>query len=209
MEKIPGKDLVKAGLDIMAADGKPLERVPSRGRSMIYAMQDGRTVRIRTSNDHVLMVVADSPDVDAPVNIEGTDMLLVVMPETERTPGRVIAFLVPSARAAEDAREGYRQWLERNPRTKGNNTTRTLWFDSDLSEASHGFMERWAEYRLAAGTEVSPPETSPPPRRATGIPDRNDAGGRLLRDVVEDAKRLIADAAGVAPENVHITISMD
>ena len=102
--KIPNQHLVKAAETVMSENGMALERLPAKGRAMLYRMQDGKSVRLRTSNDHVLVVVADSPDVDAPVNVEGTDMLLVVMPEIERSPSRVVAFLVPSDIAARDAR---------------------------------------------------------------------------------------------------------
>ncbi len=59
---------------------------------MIYSLPDRQTVRIRTCNDHILIVVADSPSADARLNIRGTDWLLIVMPEIERTPGKVIAY---------------------------------------------------------------------------------------------------------------------
>lgn len=40
-------------------------------------------------NDHILIVLADRPGGDAKLNVEGTDLLLIIMPEIERTPGSV------------------------------------------------------------------------------------------------------------------------
>ena len=208
--KIPNQHLVKAAETVMSENGMALERLPAKGRAMLYRMQDGKSVRLRTSNDHVLVVVADSPDVDAPVNVEGTDMLLAVMPEIERSPSRVVAFLVPSDIAARDAREGYREWLKNGPRTKGSNNTRTIWFDEDLSQASHGFMARWKQYQLNSDVRVDGELSIPefPKSPTPSVPNASGETRPKLRDIVEDAKQKIADAAGVQPEDVHISIDM-
>ena len=98
---------------------------------MIYMMPNRETVRIRTCNDHVLITVADRPEEDANLNIEGTDHLLIVMPEAERTSGNIIAYLVPTEIVADAVRESHRKWLDSNPRTMGENTTWNLWFNKD------------------------------------------------------------------------------
>ena len=71
---------------------------------MLYKMSDGQTVRVRTCNDHVLIAVADSPNPGARLNIEGTDWLLIVMPEVERTAGNIVAYLVPVQEAVAEVR---------------------------------------------------------------------------------------------------------
>ena len=71
------------------------------------------------SNDHILIVVADKPAVGARLNIEGTDWLLIVMPEAERKAGNVVAYLVPTNEAVEAVRKGHLAWLSSNPNTKG------------------------------------------------------------------------------------------
>ena len=83
-DRIDNDVLREAGLALMRENGKPLTQRPSPGRSMHYTMPSGESVRVRTSNDHILIVVADKPTVDARLNIEGTDWLLIVMPEAER-----------------------------------------------------------------------------------------------------------------------------
>ena len=91
-----------AGLELMHENGKPLER--EAGRAEVYSMPNGDRVRVRTSNDRSLVARAQRPAMDAPLDIEGTDWLLIVMPEVKRTEGRVAAYLVPSGEAAETVR---------------------------------------------------------------------------------------------------------
>ena len=93
LDRIDNEVLRDAGLALMRENGKPLAKLPSSGRSMLYSMPNGESVRVRTSNDHILVVVADKPTPDAHLNIQGTDWLLIVMPEVERAEGKVIAYL--------------------------------------------------------------------------------------------------------------------
>ena len=60
--RIPNESLVKAGLELMRLAGKQLERAQAKGRAMIYRTATGETVRVRTCNDHVLIVLADRAD---------------------------------------------------------------------------------------------------------------------------------------------------
>src|SRR5260370_41034626 len=114
--------LLAAGLDLMRKNGKPLTKILGTGRSMRYTLANGETVRVRTCNDAILIVLADKPSgSDAKLNIEGTDWLLVVMPEVERTPGNIRAYLVPSSVAVEATRRSHDRWLNSNPNTKGGN----------------------------------------------------------------------------------------
>ena len=95
---------------------------------MQYALPNGETVRVRTCNDHVLVALAASARKGAALNIEGTDHLLVVMPEIPRTGGSVIAYLVPTEIAVEAVRTTHADWLASNPNTKGKNRTWNIWF---------------------------------------------------------------------------------
>jgi len=94
--RIPNDALLNAGLELMRQNGKPLSKLNSKRRSMLYEMPNGESVRARTCNDHILIAVAKTPDEGADLNIEGTDWILLVMPESERTPGNVIAYLLPT-----------------------------------------------------------------------------------------------------------------
>ena len=78
--RLPNDGLLAAGLELMKQNGMPLTKLPDFGRSMMYSRPDGQTVRVRTCNDHILIVLGDKPSGDAKLNIEGTDWLLVVMP---------------------------------------------------------------------------------------------------------------------------------
>jgi hypothetical protein len=182
----------------MAQDGKPLERVQTNTRSMQYAMRSGQTVRVRTCNDHVLVVLASGPEpASASLNIEGTDFLLVVMPETPRTSGPVIAYLIPTQVAAAAVRRAHSEWLASGPNTNGNNTTWNIWFE-DHSK-SGGFAKHWAQYRLQgeASTlnEPTAQKVSPGPTSKLG-------------NVIAAAKQQIADAAGVPIEAVKISVEL-
>ena len=148
MDRVDTASLRSAGLKLMRENGKLLER--KAGRAEVYTMPNGDCVRVRTSNDRNLVARAKRPAMDAPLDIEGTDWLLIVMPEIKRTAGRITAYLVPAEEAAETVRRCHEVWLRSIPDTKGENTTPTIWFDSSPSSAteSGGYAEKWARYRL-------------------------------------------------------------
>jgi hypothetical protein len=198
MAKSPRIDndlLLRAGLELMRQNGKPLSKIQSSGRSMLYALSNGKTVRVRTCNDHILIVLADRPDHDAKLNIEGTDWLLIVMPEIERTPGPVIAYFVPTGVAVEAARRTHQEWLSTNPQTNGSNTTWNLWFDSNGPRKANDFGLQWSKYRLAGeGTTVQP----------VALAEMSEPNN--IKAEVESARQRISKAAGVSPGAVRITI---
>ena len=144
--KVSRGKLIEAGLAAMRRAGKPLTKAASRGSAQIYETPNGETVRLRTCNDHKLIINADLPDPDAKLDIEATDWLLQIMPEVERAEGNIVSYLIPSSEATSVTRQQHRQWLERRPATKGNNTTWTLFFKE--MPGFENFAERWAKYRL-------------------------------------------------------------
>jgi hypothetical protein len=89
--RVSNESLLEAGLTLMREAGRPLERLPTNSRAMKFSLSSGETVRVRTCNDHVLVVLADRAEKGARLNIEGTDYLLIVMPEVPRTIGAVSA----------------------------------------------------------------------------------------------------------------------
>jgi hypothetical protein len=194
-ERVESVKLVEAGLAAMKLLGKPLSRLPSKGRAMIYGLPDGQTVRIRTCNDHLLIVVGDTAALDAKLNIEGTDWLLLVMPEIERTPGNAISYLLPTGEVEAEARRTHEAWLAGNPNTKGDNRTWNLWFKKAAPAGANDYATKWAKYRLNIPTAPEP--LSPV-----------ESGGRgNIRTEVENARRRIAQAAGVPVDAVTITIN--
>lgn len=199
MAKSPRIDndiLLNAGLKLMEENDKPLRKIQSTGRSMLFELPNGETVRARTCNDHILIVLADRPTEDAKLNIEGTNWLLIVMPEIERTPGKVIAYLVPTLLAVEAVRTTHKQWLSTNPNTNGSNTTWNLWFDQSGPAKANDFASKWGKYRLNGDGEAG-----------------HAASGRGLNSEpvnvkaeVEAARLRISKAAGVPPESVKIIV---
>jgi hypothetical protein len=190
--------LVESGLAAMERAGRLLTRVPTKGRAMIYSMPDGQTVRVRTCNDHVLIVVGDTAASDARLNIEGTDWLLFVMPEVERTPGATISYLLPVQEVEAEARRTHEEWLAGNPNTKGDNKTWNLWFKKDAPTKANDYATKWAKYRLDVSIAT--------PKIASL---RNSGGGPNIKTEVEQARRRIAEAAGVPVEAVKVTINFE
>jgi hypothetical protein len=194
--RIDNDDLLKAGLTIMEQNGKPLKKIQGPGRAMLFALPNGETVRVRTCNDHILIVLADRPSDDARLNIEGTDWLLIAMPEFERTPGKIIAYLVPTAVATEAAKATHRDWLSTNPNTKGSNTTWNLWFDADGPAKANDFAKKWSMYRLNGDGQAAHAVNA----QGNGSEPLN------VKAEVEAARQRISKAAGVPPEAVRITV---
>lgn len=200
MQKVPNDQLLEAGLRLMEQSGQRLQRMEAKGRAMLYRTADGKTVRVRTCNDHVLVAVADSPESEAKLNIEGTDSILIVMPEIPRSPGPVMAYFVPTAVAVEAIRSTHRDWLASNPSTKGENRTWNIWFDDKAPSKASGYAQKWAEYQLngSANTQIS-------------VESRTESlTGRALTlgDVIAEAKRRIAAVAGVPETAVKITLDI-
>jgi hypothetical protein len=207
-DKVPNEALVSAGISLMSQLGQTLERLPTQTRAMVYALPNGKTVRIRTCNDHILVVLADSPKLDAKLNIEGTDHLLIVMPEAPRTFGPVIGYFVPTEVAVEAVRRSHAEWLASAPATAGNNRTWNLWFNN--GKAGHeGFATRWQQYRLpglastAQQQPISTARLKSDPREAA-LP----AKAKSLGDVIGEARRQIAEAAGIPIDAVKITVNL-
>jgi hypothetical protein len=208
-DKVPNQDLLAAGLALMDRAGKPLTKFPTQTRAMIYQMATGDKVRVRTCNDHILVVLADGAEADAKLNIEGTEFLLIVMPEKERTPGPVIAYFLPTAVAVETVRATHIEWLALNPATSENNRTRNLWFD-DEPTLWRGFAAKWRQYRLNGHATTTALDAAPTPllakNGAPAAPGTQQA--RSLGDVITEARKQIADAAGVPIDSVKISVNL-
>lgn len=197
--RVSNDALLEAGLALMRAAGKPLKKLPTSSRAMKYALSDGSTVRVRTCNDHILVVLAESAKEGARLNIEGTDHLLIVMPEVPRTDGSVIAYFIPTEVAVSAVRRAHAEWLASTPSTKGNNRTWNIWFDDGVTK-SGGFARKWVRYRLggnASTLDLNPQSQSP-----------SGGDGRQLGAVIAEARKSIALAAGVSVDAVKITIAM-
>jgi len=169
---------------------------------MMYSLPDGKSVRVRTCNDHILIVVADKPSSDAKLNIEGTDFLLIVMPEVERTPGQVTGYFIPTTVAVRASRSSQQAWLDSNPNTKGDNKTFCLWFRKNgKTTMSSDYETKWAEYRLngEASTQALAGD-------AVTLPSGTSEGGSVKAEV-EMARQRISKVAGVSPDAVRITIA--
>ena len=207
--RVSNDALLHAVLELMRQNGKPLTKVDSFGRSMMYRLADGKTVRVRTCNDHILMVLADKPSTDAKLNIEGTDFLLVVMPEVERTPGKVKAYLIPTEVAVEASRRSHQAWLDSNPNTKGDNKTFVLSFRKGPATYSD-YETKWAQYQLSGEAYTEAVAAAAGGFNGGGSdgggPSGSGPSDGSVKAEVELARQRISKAAGVAPDAVRITI---
>ena len=198
MDKVPNQTLVDAAVEMMTAADRPMRRLATGTRAMKYALTDGKTVRVRTCNDHVLVVLASTAEEGASLNIEGTDFVLIVMPETPRQAGPVIAYLLPTDLAVEDVRRAHTAWLNSGPATKGNNRTWNIWFDEGPPGCS-GFAIKWAKHRMS-----SQPRNGGEGRLAISARQSGSLGAVIAR-----ARSDIASAAGVPLDAVKITVVLD
>lgn len=200
--------LLEAGIRLMEKNGKNLRKLPSRGRSMLFEVSDGQSVRARTCNDHILIAVADSPEEGAKLNIEGTDWLLIVMPVEERTPGDVIAYLVPTEEAVAAARKTHADWIAGGANTKGANTTWNLWFTPYGPEKASGFAEKWAKYRLEGTVRIDGVSGTVVDEEADDAPmtESQVSDGKVTPMNMPDAKRALAAFYGVEPGAIEIVI---
>ena len=192
--RIPNDVLLATGIELMKQNGKMLTKQPNFGRAMMYSLPNGETVRVRTCNDHILIILADQSSGNAKLNIEGTDWLLVVMPEIERTPGKARAYLVPTRIACEAARRTHQAWLDTHPNTNGNNTTWNLWFSADGPAKANNFDTHWKQYLLKGDGEAT---------QAVNLGETADGSVKIE---VETARQRISKAAGVSPAAVRISI---
>lgn len=198
--RIDKEVLLDAGLQLMAQNGKPLTKLPSKGTAKLYSLPNGETVRARTCNDHILIAVAEEPTEGARLNVEGTDWILLVMPEVPRTPGALRGYLLPTKVVVEEVRRTHANWLASQPNTKGENTTWNLWFQDDGPAKASGYAHKWAQYRLAgeANTDDGVQKLSASVATPTGP--------SALRDEISIARDRIAKIAGVSVDAVKVSI---
>lgn len=206
--KIDSADLMQVAMRLMSANGKPLEKLPSRGREQVFGLPDGETVRVRTCNDRRLIVNADEPHVDAKLSIEGTNWLLVVIPEVARTPGPVSAYLVPAGVAVLEVRRSHGAWLESHPRTNGQNKAWKIEFDGK-DAPWESFASKWAQYRLPGSVDTQELAAASPTAAVltSAMPVAPDSQEpTALRMEIDTARHRIAQIAGVSVEAVRVSI---
>jgi hypothetical protein len=197
-DRVSNEGLLNAGLELMRLANTPLVRVEARGRAMIYQTPAGETVRVRTCNDHLLVVLAESTEPNSRLNVEGTDFVLIVMPETPRSAGTVMAFLVPANVVAKAARDTHASWLASNPNTKGKNRTWNLWFDDSGPAKANGYANIWKKYRLNGEVDTT----------GHSINKNSEAKQARLGEIISIARKQISDAAGVPEAAVKISIDL-
>jgi len=195
---IDSEILVNSGLAAMKRTGKPLAPLRREARATIYVMPNGETVRMRTCNDRKVVVVSWTDALDAKLNIEGTDWVLLVMPEVRRKLGKTICYLVPTNVLAAEARCVREAWLARKPDRVRNNRTWKLWFGQKKGGNASDLETMWSQYRLDISIIAAQRTVSAPSSR-----------GIVVKKEIDEARRRIALAAGVPIKTVRIKISFE
>ena len=120
-------------------------------------MENGQSVRLRTSKHQELVINVKGEVGSERFGIEGCEWLLISMPKVRCRPGTAIAYLVPTKEVIRAARAGYWLWQIENP-LKPDCRPRRLWFtDNHWSKASSGFHHKWSEYRLPGAAPFEAP----------------------------------------------------
>lgn len=198
--RVDKNELLNAGLALMAQNGKPLTKRPSRGTAKLYSLSNGESVRIRTCNDHILITVADHPGKGARLNIEGTDWILLILPEVPRTPGATRAYLLPTDEVVQDVRDAHDRWLDSQPNTGGDNTTWNVRLDDRGPAYLNGYARKWAKYLLQNESRMYPVSKATLPKAHA------HGSASSLRDEISLARQHIARIAGVSEDAVRISI---
>jgi hypothetical protein len=188
-------ELMEAGLALAANSGLPLKSISTDGRIRSYETEDGRTVRGRTCTLPQLPIVRVGDEVTAPGVPERllrvfreNDFTLAITPEKARTPGAVMAFLIPNEVIIEhlyaSAKAGSKDWsLSLRDKT-------------------------WAAYRLAGSASATfGSRPLPDPKGEDGV-RATPSSPRSLGEVIEEARRNIAAAAHVPESSVKIQIDL-
>lgn len=205
--KVHSKDLKDAAYRAMEELGHSLSQIETGTRSMIFAMEDGRTVRLRTTNDPILICVAKTNDVESKLNVEGTDFLLLAMPEIARTPGTILVYLVPTQRVVNDVRESHKAWLATNPRTKGDNHTRNIWFE-DKGTAWSGFHDKWSEYRTIIEAEALP-SFRPEEKTITSEQQALTPKPETVAEIINRTTHEISQITGIKADKIKIELRFE
>jgi hypothetical protein len=167
-------------------------------------MPSGETVRVRTSNERNLIAEADQPSAYARLNIQGTDWLLIVMPEIARTQGKIFAYLIPAEEAVADVRQAYQAWLA-NANTEGN-TAWVVRFDHGGFGGCSNYAERWPSTGLKATSQPSIFQASCPTRKPAISRKKLRQLGIVQRDCATVGKGSLSTLVTTAPTSPALSI---
>lgn len=212
--KIPNAALIKCAAEIMSAENRSFEPISTRGRSMIYRTEDNKTVRLRTSNDHVLVIAAKPLEDKWQLNIEGTDYVLVVMPVIQRVVGEVRAFLVPTELLVRLVREEYAEMLNQVPEIGMKPNAVTVQFGSPNNDGEP-FDRAWDPYLLPHTTDSHayvdiPADKSHRSRQLRqSKPKKRTKYLETVADVIMETKARISEITGSPIESVTVEVRIE
>jgi hypothetical protein len=210
LEKIPNKVLKTCALELMALNGQPLEMMSSRGRSMLYKLQTGATVRVRTSNDPVLVVGAESTDNGLKLNISGTDFILLVMPEKPRTWGEVKGYLIPTSEAISAIKSANPTAFTGRQENHQKGTALTIWFQSS-DRLDSNFNEKWLKYLLKSRVDASDYQDLHEDNHGERVKKkkaRTAKNNMTVGDVIDEARKRISTITGLPVKSVKIEVRL-
>lgn len=141
------EELRRVGLDAMKRCSGELTKSTTH-RGQIYYTVDKKLVRLRTNNDRLILTATDGTNPTAKLDLEGCDLVLLVVPRIKRMRGTVEVYLIPLQDIKSAFELSHRDWLK-DANTKGSNFTWQLALDAAKPASMGGYAERWLKYRLS------------------------------------------------------------
>jgi hypothetical protein len=194
----------------MAQSGKPITPIKQKKRGrpeQVYRMANGQTVRVQTNRAPALMSKpmgykkGQVQPIDAPLTFESNDFVGVIFPVPDR-PNRALGYLVRSEKAAKAMKTDMKTWMEADPSRDRNQRTFFVRFGNGLPNLD--YATKWSDDCLGQ-IELEPNVASveSTAELRVGTPPAETVGA-----LIERHQREIANALGVAPEAVGITINL-
>ena len=187
------KTLREAGKAALAAAGMPVELDTSgHGANQLYRVRAnaernaGKLVRLRTNNKWAILDYATGPELGAPVEqLKGVDYVCGVCVNPQ---GEIEVYFIPADRVDAHYKADHEAFMKRT-KGLGDSTVRILKFRNALSS--------YAQFKLGR----TPAPAASPPRL-------NMLGGDVI-EVIERAKRMVADKLGVPVSDVRVSVDFN
>lgn len=193
---VPAKELRKIALEMMVEIGNPAHRT-NKGQQWLVKIADGKTALLKTAGKGGLLVTTRSSDNDAEIigfDVKVSHVMAIVCNLDQ--PNDVSLYLIPKNTVEEAYRQNYKEWQEH--KSGRASTTWVLKFNkTHASYYGHNMAEEWEKYLVCEKPlhTVTNALSHPPASKI-----------QTASAVLDRAKKDIADAYGVPPHKVRISV---